>query len=150
VGGGGDRRGRTSIGSLGGVNKLTPSRAARFAETMAVKAGYTVEVMAKDESGNLTKQSVSLDEFAGDDTRYCVCRRTYAEDCSLMIGCAQCEQWFHVACMRLAPCDTHNMPPVEGGEVELRCLVSPPGEHLDVSSEYMCPGCSGTRWGKGT
>ena len=64
-----------------------------------------------------------------------------------MIGCALCEDWFHIGCLRLAPCVKHL--PAPGGPA-IVCLVEPHGHHLNVSGEYVCPACSHTTWGTGT
>jgi hypothetical protein len=63
-----------------------------------------------------------------------------------MIGCALCEDWFHIGCLRLSACLKHLPPP----GVTVVCLVEPAhGQHIDVSGEYVCPGCSHTQWGTG-
>ena len=63
-----------------------------------------------------------------------------------MVGCAICEDWFHIACLGLAPCSKHLPPP---GVTAVVCLVESGGHHINVSGEYVCPACSHTTWGTG-
>lgn len=63
-----------------------------------------------------------------------------------MVGCAICEDWFHIACLGLAPCSKH-LPPA--GVTAVVCLVESGGHHINVSGEYVCPTCSHTTWGTG-
>ena len=63
-----------------------------------------------------------------------------------MVGCAICEDWFHIACLGLAPCSKHLPPP---GVTSVVCLVESGGHHINVSGEYVCPACSHTTWGTG-
>jgi hypothetical protein len=106
-----------------------------------------VAVLERDEHGNVVQQSVAVD----DTTQYCICRRTYPQDSSVMVGCEACGEWFHVACMRLTVCPTHTpgYDPHLDGDVLLTCLVTPRGEHLEVRETYTCPRCSGSEFGVG-
>ena len=143
---------RASSGN--GAGAPTPTS---WAATLGVKAAMTVEIVATDEAGRRVMLSKTLDECTADDTRYCVCRRTYATDCSPMVGCAGCEEWFHMACMRLTICSQHVAAETiatasgDSGDAApaVGCLITPDGDHLDVSEEYFCPTCSHTPFGRG-
>jgi hypothetical protein len=127
------------------LSETFPSPAAVFADSLSFKAAATVEIVKTDQHGNTVKENVALD-----DSRYCLCRKTYAEDSSVMVGCSRCEEWFHVGCLSLRVCPTHTPgydPTSSEDPSQLTCLLTPENAHIDVRSDYVCPKCSGTRWG---
>ena len=85
------------------------------------------------------------DSEAQDEVRYCVCRKT-EEAGGVMIGCGVCEDWFHQPCLHLYVC---KVPTHTNQSANKLCYYTLTKEHIDVSEEYVCPGCSGLPSGAG-
>lgn len=120
-------------------------RATRFADTIGYKTAVittvdAVEVEEMDEHGHVTRKTQTVT-----DDLYCVCKTKW-DASQVMIGCSgACEGWFHIKCLKLTECAEHKPPPGFNGTYY--CLVTPTGTHMDVSGEYFCPQCTGTKYG---